>query len=102
MKLTIDRIGGQCPVQGDGWVDEQFWYFRARGSRWSFEVWPPGCKPGPSGDLPEPDSEWYIGRAWPPARTDEFAAGYMPTEIAEQYIRHSAEMWAAWAAAGKP
>ncbi|APR80929.1 Hypothetical protein A7982_06276 [Minicystis rosea] len=32
------EIGGNCPVQGDGRVDEKPWYFRARGGAWSFEV----------------------------------------------------------------
>ncbi len=32
------EIGGNCPVQGDGLVDGKPWYFRARGTAWSFEV----------------------------------------------------------------
>jgi hypothetical protein len=31
-------IYGACPLQGEGTVDGFAWYFRARGSSWSFEV----------------------------------------------------------------
>lgn len=31
-------LGGACPLQGDGVVDELPWYFRARGASWGFGV----------------------------------------------------------------
>lgn len=35
---TMDWIGGNCPVQAEGTVDSMAFYFRARGSRWTFTV----------------------------------------------------------------
>lgn len=106
MELTIDLIGGMCPMQASGLVDGQFWYFRARGSRWSFEVWPPGSVEDGPGDLPLNDPEWCVGRQWKACRTGEadpeFGAGYMPQEDAEAYIQECAVAWRAWADAGKP
>ncbi len=36
--LTIDMLGGNCPVQAEGRIDGTPFYFRARGSAWSFSV----------------------------------------------------------------
>lgn len=38
-------IYGFCPIQGDGTVDDRFWYFRARHEEWSFEVYDVSTKP---------------------------------------------------------
>lgn len=32
MDITINTIGGNCPVQGDGVINGHPWYFRARGA----------------------------------------------------------------------
>jgi hypothetical protein len=37
---TLDTIGGNCPVQAEGTVDGQRFYFRARGEGWQFHVAP--------------------------------------------------------------
>lgn len=34
----LSSIGGNCPVQGEGTVDGQHFYFRARGDSWQFHV----------------------------------------------------------------
>lgn len=106
MDLTIESLGGMCPVQGEGRIDGQYFYFRARGSCWGLEVWPPGIAPEASGELPTSDCEWYYGRQWSACRTGEidaeFGAGYMPIKIAEKFIREAGELWAKWAAEGKP
>lgn len=39
MGITIDSIGGNCPVQAEGSFDDKRFYFRARGEEWSFTVW---------------------------------------------------------------
>jgi hypothetical protein len=36
--LDISWIGGNCPVQAEGYVGRNPFYFRARGMHWSFEV----------------------------------------------------------------
>lgn len=36
--VSIHHAGGNCPVQIDGEVDGKWFYFRARGQHWQFEV----------------------------------------------------------------
>ncbi len=36
--ITIDWLGGNCPVQAEGMIDGKPLYFRARGSGWRLEV----------------------------------------------------------------
>lgn len=36
--ISLEYLGGGCPVQGEGKVDEYDIYFRARGDRWSFNI----------------------------------------------------------------
>lgn len=36
--VTIDFLGGNCPVQAEGAIDGHTFYFRARGSHWSMEI----------------------------------------------------------------
>ena len=35
---TLDWLHGNCPIQAEGIVDGNVFYFRARGSRWEFHV----------------------------------------------------------------
>ena len=79
----LDTIGGSCPVQGEGTVDGLYWYFRARGERWSFEVWDVSF--GPFGELPGKPELWLTGAAWD--EEGEYGAGYMPVQEAERLIR---------------
>jgi hypothetical protein len=37
-RLRLDRIYGYAPVQADGVIDDEPFYFRARHNEWSFEV----------------------------------------------------------------
>ena len=37
-RATLDWIGGNCPVQAEGTVDGNAFYFRARGGNWQFHV----------------------------------------------------------------
>lgn len=58
------HVAGLCPVQGEGVVDGAAWYFRARGSRWEFEV----CE-NPDADKRDPadpswEVAWSTGGAW--------------------------------------
>jgi len=36
--LKIDWIGGNCPVQAEGWVGDKQLYFRARWDGWRVEI----------------------------------------------------------------
>jgi hypothetical protein len=59
-------FGGNCPVQGDGELDGKYWYFRARGAYWSFEV---------SADE-DSVTEWEHGEEY----GTKFDASWMPDE----------------------
>lgn len=37
---TLASFGGNCPVQAEGMVDGQTFYFRARGDAWSLDIGP--------------------------------------------------------------
>lgn len=36
--ITLDTIGGNCPVQAEGTVDGKQFYFRARGDSWQLHI----------------------------------------------------------------
>lgn len=72
--LVIDTIGGNCPVQAEGTIDGQEFYFRARGMRWSLSV-------GGRDVVGAPD--WYYEE---PYGEEEFAAGWMTEDEARAFI----------------
>jgi hypothetical protein len=72
--ITIDNIGGNCPVQATGSFDDQEFYFRARGDSWQLHV-------GPHNDR-------FSGKEW--VVTDDYGewpeAGWMPRHEAVMFI----------------
>ena len=72
--IRIETLGGNCPVQGEGFFDSKAFYFRARYNYWQFCV-------GPE-ERPWYCDEWGIERDYD-ADTD---AGWMPREIAIGFI----------------
>lgn len=41
--VSIDMLGGAAPVQGEGFIGSHLrWYFRSRGEKWRFHVYPAG------------------------------------------------------------
>lgn len=79
--LVIDRIGGNCPVEIEGAIDGQEFYFRARGMRWSLSV-------GGRDVVGAPD--WYYEE---PYGDQEFAAGWMSEEEARAFLDKAARLW---------
>jgi hypothetical protein len=77
MNVSIETIGGNCPVQADGTIAGKPFYFRARGERWSIGI----------GGDPIGDPEWFYGE---PYGTEEYAASWMPVEEAEGFIHAAA------------
>lgn len=77
--LTIDWIGGNCPVQAEGEIDGQPFYFRARGMRWVFSV------EGQEGEV-----LWSYDERF---GDTEFAAGWMTEDEARAAIEKSAEKY---------
>ncbi len=73
----IDSIGGNCPVQAEGTVGDEKWYFHARGDQWAIgihEIDPVGaiCE-GPGHCISEDYGKWP-------------QAGWMSEEKAKQII----------------
>lgn len=44
-RIEIDAIGGACPFQAEGTIDNATFYLRARGSKWSIEITEPDAEP---------------------------------------------------------
>ena len=81
MNLTLERIGGNCPVQADGTFDGNAFYFRARGDSWQFHV-------APTQDEIFGDTElFYIERDY---GDGPFDAGWMPENEALGFIAQAA------------
>lgn len=81
MSLIIDDIGGNCPVQAEGFFDGIPFYFRARGSHWSLDVGVEG--------------ETSIESFFEKYSDDVFAAGWMEEEEAKTFIKQCYDKWAA-------
>jgi hypothetical protein len=80
-KFELTGLFGFCPVQAEGFLDDQFWYFRARGDVWRFEV---------GGDAEFTRRPvWWFGEHWP--SPDGIAAGWMTDEEALGCIYRAAE-----------
>lgn len=76
--FTLGELAGYVPVQGQGDLDGLYWYFRARGSEWRFQVG------GNENQTQAP--VWWHGEEW---RNDD--AGYMTDQEAVTCILQSIE-----------
>ncbi|WP_025596100.1 hypothetical protein [Agrobacterium tumefaciens] len=81
--FRLDELFGSCPVQAEGQVDAQYFYFRARGSHWRFEVG--GNSSGAKGAV------WWWEEYWPNSTGSD--AGYMIDEDAVSCILKSVERY---------
>jgi hypothetical protein len=83
-EVVIDWIGGNCPVQAEGTVAGQPFYFRARGCWWSFEVGPQGAT----------GQNWAaLWQYQEPYGDDPYDAGWMPEEDALRFIQEAAKRY---------
>lgn len=84
--IAIATKGGNCPVQIEGTVDGQPFYFRARGAAW--ECWIGG------------EGDWFTDRAWSVERPYGSwpEAGWMPLHEAIGFLCDAVEEWRAGAA----
>jgi hypothetical protein len=76
--IEIDWLGGNCPVQAEGRINNQPFYFRARGDEWSLRI---------GGDEPVSNPEWRYEEPygqWPDA-------GWMTEDEARAFIKLAAE-----------
>lgn len=79
IEVLIEEIGGYCPVQAEGTIDGERFYFRARGSRWSIGI----------GGEPVGEPKWDYEEPY----GSDFEAGWMDLEEAKSFILKSARMW---------
>lgn len=79
MALIIEDLGGNCPVQAEGFFDGVPFYFRARGSHWSLTV-------GVAGETQL--TEWFEEYC-----DDPYGAGWMEEEEARQFIQKCYDEW---------
>ncbi|AHE56055.1 hypothetical protein [Sphingomonas sanxanigenens] len=80
--IEIASIGGYCPVQAEGSVDGQPFYFRARGEEWQLHI--------------GPREDWFSGREWwieVPWTGETYGAGYMPHDQAARLIVAGIAAW---------
>lgn len=78
--VEIGTPYGQCPVQSEGFIDGQPYYFRARGASWSIGI-------GGGDPVTAPDWEYEEDYgAWPDA-------GYMSEAVAVDFIRKAVQLF---------
>lgn len=80
--VVIETLGGFCPVQAEGTVDGQPFYFRARGAHWSLGI----------GGEPVGAPSWHHEESY---GDDPFSAGWMSEEEACGFIRKAVAFYAA-------
>ena len=78
--LVVESFGGQCPVQAWGTLLGFPFYFRARHEHWSFSVAAEGEDATMSGVPP------LLFERVEPWGESEHDAGYMPEEVAADFI----------------
>ncbi len=82
-KLEITSLGGNCPVQGEGFIDGYPFYFRARGESWSLEISKRGDSEVALGNDAKFELEVW---GWYGEPGEMFGAGWMEIEEAEKLI----------------
>lgn len=97
---VIDQLGGNCPVQAEGTIDGQRFYFRARGSSWQWHV---ASTDAEIFDKPT----FYLEREYAPEQS--YAAGWMLQSEAVGFMcegvrryRADRDLRDAWEAQGSP
>jgi hypothetical protein len=79
-RVVIDALGGVCPVQAEGTVDSEPFYFRARGQRWTMSI---------GGDVLD-CADWRSGA---PRGEGEYDAGWMSHDEAWEIIHREADLY---------
>ena len=80
--IKIEWLGGNCPVQGEGTVGGELFYFRARGQRWSMSI---------GGDDVVGHPTWYYEE---PFGEEEYVAGWMTCYEALGFIGKAVGLYA--------
>jgi len=86
LELVIDTLGGLCPVQAEGRINDKQFYFRARGDAWSL-----GIADTVDEAIGNPTVE-YVGVY---GEVGGYEAGYLPDDEARAIIRCCAQQYVA-------
>ncbi len=78
MDIQVDFISGNCPVQAEGKINGQEFYFRARGEHWSMSIG--------GGDVVD-NPDWYYEEPF----GARFEAGWMTVKQARGFISEAAQ-----------
>jgi hypothetical protein len=79
--IVIASLGGNCPVQAEGTINDQPFYFRARGDHWSLNIGGADLILNPTWHYAEDYGQWPD-------------AGWMSKEEAEAFIHKAAARYA--------
>ena len=82
-ELKIDSVWGHCPVQAEGTIGDQVFYFRARGGAWALHV------AATEGEIFGTD-EWVYEEDYGEGPYD---AGWMEEQEARAFIEKAAEIY---------
>lgn len=78
--LEMEVTCGACPLQIEGTIDGETFYFRARGERWSMGI---------GGDVVM-SPVWSMSGPWGHTK---FEAGWMPEHIGQAIVEKCCELW---------
>lgn len=87
-ELLIDSITSPSPVQAEGTIGGNKFYFRARWDTWSFAV-----SENPEIDpvlVDSPEKGFYIEEKY---GNNSYEAGYMPLEKVNSILEHCADLY---------
>lgn len=87
--ITVDSLGGQCPVQAEGSADTARWYFRARWAEWSIGLTLDATRDPVDVD-DNGEATFYHEELYGDGRYD---AGYMPHDEARYFIVRELSRW---------
>jgi hypothetical protein len=79
--INIAWLGGNCPLQAEGSINGELFYFRARGNHWRVGI----------GDDPVGNPVWSYEE---PYGDELFAAGWMDEDEALEFIHKAARFFA--------
>ena len=102
-EIVIESLGGLCPVQANGTIDGEPFYFRARHEHWRVEIGPGNTHLVVEAMEAHPHdrAEWDRVEGLPTWEyeerysDEEYAAGYMTEEEARAFMAKAADLWRA-------
>jgi hypothetical protein len=102
-EIIIESLGGLCPVQANGTIDGEPFYFRSRHEHWQLEIGPGNTHlvvEAMGQDLRDDEKADAVRRlpVWRHCERysdEEYAAGYISDAEARAFIAKGADLWRA-------